>query len=62
MVILVFDRDFWIDKIIQDLKLSLKQIYFITNNPEILFNDIESIKEKLNDILNFIRKIIMYFV
>ena len=53
--ILILDRDFWIQKSLEDIHLSLYQTSEIINNPELLINDLNSIKIKLNNLLWFVR-------
>lgn len=53
--ILILDRDFFIQKAIHDIKLSMYQASEIINNPELLYNDLNSIKIKVDNILWYVK-------
>ena len=53
--IIISDYEFWTNKLIEDLILTYHKSKIIFENPELLINDINNIKERLNNILDFIR-------
>jgi hypothetical protein len=58
ITILYLDRDFWIQKIVNDFNLTKEQYLNIINNPEILFNDLVNFKEKIETFMSFVESII----
>jgi len=56
--IFIIDYKFWGDKIMHDLSLVFYQVSIIYNNPELLISDIDSIKDRINSVAEFIRKIL----
>ena len=51
ILILYIDRDFWIEKIYSDFIISVSQIKFIIENPEVLMEDIWNIQERFNYVI-----------
>lgn len=56
ILLLIFDFNFILSKIIEDLKLSYNTVIWIYNNPEILYDDIGNIKERWSLISELIIK------
>jgi len=56
--IIYIEHNFWIDKITSDLALTFQQVGIIYHNPELLISDLDNIKERVDIVLEFIRKVV----
>jgi hypothetical protein len=56
--IILIDYRFWMDKITKDFLLTYQQFWIIYNNPELLISDLDNIKQRVDIMLEFIRKIL----